>query len=209
MGDVTDDAFSQQALRLRAAYQRKRQGTNLFPPIGQPVLEMELVHGTPPSMRIWYEDGTELGRHVHLFDLPRTLSGDILRLERELPSVSGHFEIKGDMIRQLDTCPPHPEPVEDDFEDISDLESRWGQRVAPEVRWDGGIADSGWSDVYDIGNCIKGMVYANAPITNQVERPIPEPLQAVVEACLREKPEERPTLKDLRGMVEEVEGGSC
>ncbi|KAG7286493.1 hypothetical protein NEMBOFW57_008804 [Staphylotrichum longicolle] len=110
MGDVTDDAFSQQVLRLRAAYQRKRQGTKLFPPIGQPVLEMELVRGTPPSMRIWYEDGTELGRHVHLFDLPGTLSGDILRLERDLPSpVEDHFEDISDLVAKLPVVEVNPD----------------------------------------------------------------------------------------------------
>lgn len=54
---------------------------------------------------------------------------------------------------------------------VCDLEGRWGQRVAPEVAWEGSLEDSGWSersDVYDVGLCIKGMVYANAPITPHV-----------------------------------------
>jgi hypothetical protein len=70
---------------------------------------------------------------------------------------------------------------------VCDLESRWGQRAAPEIAFDGGL-DSGWttrSDIYDIGNCIKCMVYANAPITNQVEWPLPEPLQSIVNVCMR------------------------
>lgn len=52
---------------------------------------------------------------------------------------------------------------------VCDLEGRWGQRVAPEVAWEGSLEDSGWSersDVYDVGVCIKGMVYVNAPITH-------------------------------------------
>ncbi len=42
-------------------------------------------------MSIWYEDGNEeVSRYVRLFDLPDTLSGDILRLNRDLPTLSGH-----------------------------------------------------------------------------------------------------------------------
>ncbi|KAM3517016.1 hypothetical protein NHJ13051_009369 [Beauveria bassiana] len=321
----SDDHFSQEVIRLRANYQDKRQRSNLFPPTGLPILDMELVRGERPSMRFWHDDGTEVGRFVHLFDIPGKLSGQILRLERNLPPVGGHFEIEGDVLRSLEKCPNPPQPIQDDFEDIEDLvlqlpllhvdpsqhfvkkgkyrseienlltcqggscpgsilsrhlvrllgrssdgqlvfeklatraftlprfsslaiykrwilhiidgltclhdfgivhrdlridnclftqdgsrlvvcdlESRWGQRAAPEIAFRGGL-DSGWttrSDIYDIGNCIKCMVYANAPITNQVEWPVPEPLQAVVEACMRKEPNERPTLLALRQMVE-------
>jgi len=48
-------------------------------------------------------------------------------------------------------------------------------------------------------------VYANAPITPQVEWPVPEPLRQVVEACMRELPEARPTVGELREMVEAIE----
>ena len=324
--------FSQEVARLRAAYQVKRQKSNAFPPAGRPILDMELVPGEKPAVGIWYDDGTELGQYVRLFDLPGTLSGDILRLERALPVVDGHFEIEGDVIRSLNNCPNHPTPVEDDFEDVSDLiaklplvdvdpskhftkkgkyrseienllkcqggscpgtvlsphlvrllgaspdgqlvfekmatrgpllprfssletykrwilhiiealsclhslgivhrdlrmdnclftqdgsrlvvcdlESRWGQRAAPEIVLDGGL-DSGWtarSDIYDIGNCIKCIVYANAPITNQVEWPVPQPLQAIVETCMRKSPDDRPTLLELRKMVEAIPVGGC
>ncbi|KAK3292864.1 kinase-like domain-containing protein [Chaetomium fimeti] len=323
------DTFSEEVTRLRAEYQVKRQKSNVFPPAGRPILDMELVPGEEPAVGIWYEDGTQLGQYVRLFDLPETLSGNILRLERALPAVDGHVEIKGDVIRGLDECPNHPAPVEDDFEDVSDLvaklpivavdssrhftkkgkyrseienllkcqggscprtilsphlihllgasrdgelvfeklatrgptlarfssldtykrwilhivdalsclhslnivhrdlridnclfadngsrlvvcdlESRWGQRAAPEIAFDGGL-DSGWttrSDIYDIGNCIKCMVYANAPITNQVEWPVPQPLQGIVEACMRKSPDDRPTLLELREMVEAIPG---
>ncbi|KAJ0161338.1 hypothetical protein CTA2_6378 [Colletotrichum tanaceti] len=319
-----DSLFEREVVRVRTEYQRKRQASNLFPPAGQPVLDMVCVDGEHPSMTIWYEDGTELGRCVRLFDLPGTLSGDILRLERNLPPIKGHCDIEGDEIRSLDRCLDPPPEIEDDFEGIEDLvnqlpivevepskhfvkrgkyrseienllrcqggfcpgtalsehlvrllgrsidgqlvfpklatraimgqfsslqtykrwilhladavsclhslgivhrdlridnylftddgsrlvvcdlESRWGQRAAPEVASDGGL-DSGWtthSDIYDIGNCIKCMVYANAPITKQVEWPVPRPLQAIVDACTRDMPEERPTLSELRQMVE-------
>ncbi|KAL8354428.1 hypothetical protein RB601_004024 [Gaeumannomyces tritici] len=327
----TDGAFSQKVLRLRVEYQRRRQASNLFPPAGQPVLDMQLTHGKTPTMSIWYQDGTPLGRYVRLFDLPGTLSGNILRLNRDLPSLPGHFEIQGDIIRPLEICPNPPDPLEDDSEDttdlisllpviddvdtfdkhfvkkpkyrseiinllrlqggscpgtrcsphlvhllgasatgdlvfeklatrglvlgrfstlatykrwllhlldalatmhaagivhrdlrvdnllfgeggetlvVCDLEGRWGQRVAPEVAWEGSLEDSGWSeksDVYDVGLCIKGMVYANAPITPQVEWPVPEPLRQVVEACMQELPEPRPTVGELREMVEAIE----
>jgi len=49
------------------------------------------------------------------------------------------------------------------------------------------------------------MVYANNPITCFVEWPVPPPLQAIVEACMRPRPEERPTLADLRNMVGEID----
>ncbi|PQK16688.1 hypothetical protein BB8028_0006g10070 [Beauveria bassiana] len=231
-----------------------------------------------------YKDGTKHGQCVRIFDVPGTLSGDILRLHRNLPAMSGHFEVDGDDIRPLDCCLKHPEVVEDDSEDVTelisklplvsvnpakhfvkkakyrsevqnlinfsslavykswilqlidalhclhsvgivhrdlsadnllfsndgqrlvvcDLESRWGERRAPEVAFEGGLEDSGWSplsDIFDIGNCIKSMVYANGPITHFVEWPVPPPLQAIVEACMRSRPEERPTLAELRGMV--------
>lgn len=91
---------------------------------------------------------------------------------------------------------------------VCDLESHWGQREAPEVAFQGGLEDSGWtprSDIYDIGNCIKSMVYANGPITPFIEWPVPPPLQAVVDACMRPRPEERPTLAELSIMVREIQ----
>lgn len=331
MATTTTEAanlFSQEVIRLRAEYQAKRQKSNAFPPAGPAILDMEVVPGDKPAVGIWYKDDTPLGQYVRLFDVPGTLSGDILRLERDLPVVKGHYEIDGDVIRNLDKCPNHPIEPEDDFEDVSDLiaelplieadsskhftkkgkyrseivnllkcqgdscpgsalsphlvrllgaspdgqlvfeklttrgpmlarfssletykrwilhiidalsclhhlgivhrdlridnflftqdgsrlvvcdlESRWGQRAAPEISFDGGVEDSGWttrSDIYDIGNCIKGMVYANAPITSQVEWPVPEPLQAVVDACMRKSPDDRPTLLQLREMVQAI-----
>jgi serine/threonine protein kinase len=279
-------------------------------------------------MTFWFEDGTELGQCVRILDVPGTLSGDILRLCRQLPSVSGHCEIDGDNIRPLDHCLKHPKLEEGDSEDVSelvaelpvvavdqskhfvkkgkyrsevqnfikcqggsvpgrplssnviqllgrssngelvfeklrsnretfyrshtldvykswilqlingleclhnvgivhrdlrsdnivfsedgkrllicDLESRWGMRLAPEVALRGGIEDSGWSpmsDIYDIGGCIKSMVYANHPLTNFVEWPVPHPLQAIVDACMRPAAGERPSLAELREMVDKI-----
>lgn len=119
-----EDTFCQEVTRLRAKYQVKRQKSNAFPPAGRPILDMELVSGKEPAVGIWYDNGTELGQYVRLFDLPDTLSGNILRLEHALPAMEGHFEIKGDIICSLDECLNHPAPVEDDFEDVSDLVSK-------------------------------------------------------------------------------------
>jgi hypothetical protein len=52
------------------------------------------------------------------------------------------------------------------------------------------------------------MVYANAPITPQVEWPVPEPLRQLVEACMRTSPEQRPTVGELRRMVEAIDVGA-
>ena len=299
--------FVDEVNQLRSQYQRMRQSSNLFPPAGDPIIDMQIARDQKASLTIWYDDGTELGKCVRLYDIPGTLSGSILRLRSMLPLVEGHFEIEGDTVRALDHCLDPPEPIEDDSEDthdvvaqlppvdvdlaehfvkkakyrseivnllkcqsgscpgkplsdhivqlygrsrngelvfkkllprapvlpqfssidvykrwilhiidalsclhslgivhrdlrienclftkdsnslvICDLESRWGQRSAPEVALHGGL-DSGWttrSDIYDIGDCIKCMVYLNAPITSQVEWPVPQPLQAIVDACM-------------------------
>lgn len=221
---------------------------------------------------------------MRIFDVPGTLSGDILRLRRNLPYMTGYFEIDGDKIRPLGHFLEYPAVEEDDSEDVSelvskiplvdvdpakhfvnrgkyrskienltscqggsipghplsshiaqllgksangdlvfeklspsayilsrfsslalykrwilqlidtleclhslgivhrglridelvfannskrlvvcDLESHWGEREALEVAFWGGLDDSGWttkSDIFDLGNCIKGMVYA-------------------------------------------------
>ncbi|PTB72751.1 hypothetical protein M440DRAFT_1433532 [Trichoderma longibrachiatum ATCC 18648] len=322
---AANDSFSNEVLRLRADHERRRVATNLLPPGGRPLLDLDVQRGVNSCMTFWFDDGTRCGQCVRIFDVPHTLSGDILRLRRNVPSRLGHFEIDGSDIRPLDRCLEHPEPVVDDSEDVSDLllklpvilvdstkhfvkrckyrseienlircqsgavpgnprsphvvqmlgrsgdgqlvfeklsssastlgrfsslavykrwilqlidareclhslgivhrdlraanllfshdgerlvvcdiESRWGEREAPEVAFEGGPEDSGWtpsSDIFDVGNCIKSMVYANAPITHFVEWPVPPPLHAIVEACMRLRPKDRPTLADLRIMV--------
>lgn len=94
---------------------------------------------------------------------------------------------------------------------ICDLESRWGNRLAPEVSREP-ILDAGWtekSDIYDLGVAIKCMVYANVPITNMMEWSVPHPLDAVVEACTRYIPGKRPNLEEPRVMVERIGSASA
>ncbi|OAA60810.1 Protein kinase-like domain protein [Cordyceps fumosorosea ARSEF 2679] len=103
----TDDAFSQNVHHLRAEYEQCRLATNLFPPGGKPVLELDLQCGDKSSMTFWYDDGTEHGQCVRIFDVPGTLSGDILRIRRNLPAMSAY-----------------PEVIDDDSEDVSELVSK-------------------------------------------------------------------------------------
>ncbi|KAJ5195420.1 uncharacterized protein N7498_008858 [Penicillium cinerascens] len=89
---------------------------------------------------------------------------------------------------------------------ICDLESRWGNRLAPEVSREP-VLNAGWtekSDVYDLGYLIKGMIYGNVPVTNAVEWPVPLPLTAVVETCTRNRPEDRASLDEIYAMVDNI-----
>jgi serine/threonine protein kinase len=89
---------------------------------------------------------------------------------------------------------------------LCDLESRYGLRSPPEIG-SNGIDDAGWSfksDIYCIGDCIKCMVYSSSPLTAYVDWTVPEPLQAIFNACTQHSPEERPSLSALRAMVESV-----
>lgn len=91
---------------------------------------------------------------------------------------------------------------------ICDLEEHWGAGLAPELPRRENIPDIGHtdkSDIYDIGNVIKCMIYNNNPRTVWVEWPVPAPLDAIVEACMRHDPEQRPSLEELRVMVEAIE----
>ncbi len=90
---------------------------------------------------------------------------------------------------------------------ICDLESRWGNRLAPEISRRP-VLDAGWtrkSDIYDLGITIKGMIYGNTPITNLVEWYVPSPLDTIVASCTRIQPEDRPTLDEVYHMVENME----
>jgi len=93
---------------------------------------------------------------------------------------------------------------------IMDIESQWGTWAAPEVKRtvdQDQLDNVGWSeksDVYDIGPLIKGWVYAKVSINHVVEWPVPAPLDAIVEACMRADPAQRPSLEELRTMVSSI-----
>ncbi|KAI9771509.1 MAG: hypothetical protein M1840_002129 [Geoglossum simile] len=118
---VPNDAFAQAVSHLRADYQNVRDSTRLVPPAGRPVVEQsidvveDLVYHT-----YWYEDGSPQGQCIRLADIPGTLSGDILRLRRDLPILDGDHEIIGDQIRRLADAPKPPPPYEEDIlEDLA------------------------------------------------------------------------------------------
>lgn len=90
---------------------------------------------------------------------------------------------------------------------ICDLESRWSNRLAPEVSKLPVLEGAGWSeksDIYDLGMMIKGIVYGNTPITNLVEWEVPFPLDGIVAACIRPRPEERPSLVAILDLVKGI-----
>lgn len=90
------------------------------------------------------------------------------------------------------------------------LENRWGTpfRSRPQLTVtmdENNLDDAGWSgrsDIYEIGPLIKGWVYANVPINTLIEWPVPLPLDAIVEACMKVVPEQRPSLDVLYRMIE-------
>ncbi|KAF4943500.1 hypothetical protein FGADI_13376 [Fusarium gaditjirri] len=318
--------FEDEVRRLRAAYEKQREATRLVPPSGRPVLDLAIdVADGMTRYTYWYErdDDTAEPQVVQLIDIPGTLSGDILRLDANLPLRQDSYSITGDNIQSLTSPPPLPD-FDDDSENISDvlstlpivdvdpnlhfvkkgkyaseirnliacqggscpgtrksphviqllgrsaqdelvfeklvpryvlaavhplsaykawilqlvdglhclhsldivhrdlridnlvfshdssrlvicdLESRWGNRLAPEVSRDYTL-EANWtkaSDIYDLGVTIKGMIYGNTPITNLVRWDVPSPLGKIVEACTRELPAERASLDDIRNMVE-------
>lgn len=100
----TIDVFSEEALRLRAEYEHRRVTTNLYPPCSPALIEIDLKLGSKSNMTYWFEDSTEMGQCVRIWDVSGTLSGDILRLNRNLPPNPGHFEIDSNDIRQLGHC---------------------------------------------------------------------------------------------------------
>lgn len=322
--DASNDAFARAIVQLRADYQKARDSTHLFPPAGRIVMDQAVAEIEGVMYHTyWYDDGSLQGQCIRLAYIPGTLSGDILSLRQDLPTLDGDHEIVGDQVRRLEEHPNPPPPDDDDSEDLTavlaslpvidvdsdkhfvkkgkyesevrnllkcqnsfcpgvpispfivqllgrsahgelvfersnpryilsfvktlaiyknwilqltsglqslhsvdiihrdlridnllfssgdtkviicDLESRWGIRRAPEISRQP-ILDAGWtekSDIYDLANVIKGMIYGNAPITDYVEWPVPPPLDAIVEACTRDSPHDRPDLAELCTMV--------
>ena len=93
---------------------------------------------------------------------------------------------------------------------ICDLEGRWGNRVAPEVSREPKVEGGryGWtekSDIYDLGQVIRDMVYGTCPLTSVVERKIPLPLEEIVNSCTCAAPADRPSLEELHDMVSKIQ----
>lgn len=325
-----DDSFTSIVESLRSNYRRLRNHTNLCPPSGKLAYEFVLERRDGHLVRgTWYEDEndeTGFGTFVQLVDIPGTLSGDILRLHKNLPSIEGHFEIDGNVIQKI-TNPPQPPVFEDDSEDLTemlaclpevvpdselhhtkkgkyrsevenllklqgdscpgeplsphivklfgksptgelvfeklyprylilnrfcsisiykqwilhiiaalrvlhslkivyrdlhienllftsdgqtlvlgDMECRWGQRSAPEIPLEETL-DSNWtekSDIYDIGVIIKCIIYANIPVSYETEWTVPPPFDRIVDTCMRKNPTERPELRELEDMVNDI-----
>ena len=121
------DAFMVQVRRLRDVYEKKRDSTNLLSPNGSSVFDqsVDVIDGTVyPTC--WNENDDyaqgvqDQYQCIRVADIPGTLSGDILRLERNLPTLNatGNFEIIGDEVRPFTHAPPPPDN-DDDFEDVN------------------------------------------------------------------------------------------
>ena len=122
------DVFMQEVCHLRAVYEKQRSSTNLVPPAGRPVLDLniDVVDGIV-FYTYWYEcKGGSPGAQkqyqaIRLAVIPGTQSGAILRLERNLPILDSslNYEIFGDEIRQLEQA-QLPLPRNDDDDDDSE-----------------------------------------------------------------------------------------
>ena len=327
----SDTSFALQVQRLRSEYNTRRfERSNLYP--GCEILAQDTrTEAGIEKWTYWMANGTQNVRYIRLSNIPGTLSGDILRLYRNLPNLSDNWDIDGDKIMKIEIGPslPEEEIFPEDFDhtkadlemlplvnvdeskhfvkqckyrreifnllrcqdssgtsvsphivqllgksadgelvfeklltwqrgigqscclkdyrrwllqliealqclhslgiihrDLSlknimfsknkqnlvliDLESRWGTFFAPELLKttdENELDNAGWSeqsDIYDIGPLLKGWVYCNVPINSLVEWPVPPPMDAIVEACMRILPEERPSLKELHKMVENI-----
>ncbi|KAI4173799.1 MAG: hypothetical protein LQ343_002734 [Gyalolechia ehrenbergii] len=117
-----DEHFVQAVSQLRANYQRVRDRARLVPPAGRPVIDQSVdVVGEVVHHAYWYEDGSSHGQCIRLADIPGTLSGDILRLRRDLPVLDGDHEITGDQIRRLEYAPEPPPVFDDPPEDLAGI----------------------------------------------------------------------------------------
>ncbi len=124
---ISSSGFEEEVRRLRDAYAEKRSSTNLVPPNGRPILDQieEIRRGTEFWV-YWFD--LEVRRryrryqYIRLANIPNTLSGGILRLERNLPELdNGNYEIIGDEIHPVLQAPSPPPEDEDDPEDVSEV----------------------------------------------------------------------------------------
>ena len=97
--------FIKEVQRLRDDYEKLREQCNFVGPIID--MNTEKVGGFE-IQTYWFDNDTDYGRCIRLYNIPGTLSGDILRLRRNLPSIDGHLEIEGDAVRSIHELPAHP-----------------------------------------------------------------------------------------------------
>ena len=69
-------------------------------------------------LHYWHKDDTPQSQRIRLANKPDTLSGDILRLPRNLPLLNGNYERIGDQIHALENTPLPPNR-DNDSEDAS------------------------------------------------------------------------------------------
>jgi serine/threonine protein kinase len=162
------------------------------------------VLATPRGLRTykrWIRDAVDGLRHLHSLGIVhRDLS--LRNIALELPDPT---KVNRDGDEDEEDERVVPKLI------IIDLESRWGNRQAPEISPNDDNSTSAadpeavrWSeksDIYDLSRLIRSMVYANNPLTDAVEWPVPAPLEAVAAACMRFDPNERPSLDELATMV--------
>ncbi|TQN65275.1 Mitogen-activated protein kinase kinase kinase mom-4 [Colletotrichum shisoi] len=125
MADGPNINFSVQLHSIREGYSKKRDSTNLFSPTGRELINTRKEFmGTTLYSIFWYGNGTDARQYVRLADVAGTLSGEILRLNRELPERDDDYEIVGDQIRPLKQAPPPPPEEPDDSEDLGQILER-------------------------------------------------------------------------------------
>jgi hypothetical protein len=88
--EASVDSFRDAVDFLRERYEILRKHSNLCPPKGKLAIDVQSdrVDGCDVQT-CCFEDG----QCVHLADTPGTLSGNILRLLQDLPSIDDSFEI--------------------------------------------------------------------------------------------------------------------
>ncbi|KAK1967037.1 hypothetical protein LY78DRAFT_737468 [Colletotrichum sublineola] len=123
MADIPDvEDFSLQVVTIRNDYSKKRDSTNLFPQTGRKLINSskELMGNTLYYI-FWYGVDIHAHQYVRLADIAGTLSGEILRLNQNLPERNDDYEIVGDQIRPLEQAPPLPTEEPDDSEYLGQI----------------------------------------------------------------------------------------
>ncbi|KAF9519019.1 hypothetical protein BS47DRAFT_1379565 [Hydnum rufescens UP504] len=87
---------------------------------------------------------------------------------------------------------------------IADLQSHWGSGIcaAPEVRDQKDFSTA--SDVYALSTCLMQFIVVVNPRHPFVEYPIPAPFDVIYKVCAQEEIHKRPSLAELRTMVEKI-----